>query len=570
MIKLIKNNYSELILLIVAFFSVYIGESIANEWQYLSIKFYIINVFIVYILERTLLVFIRSISLTCIIAIVLNLVLGIGEYVVAEFRGTAIMPWDFLALSTAKSVSSSYTFVQPDYFFFYIVSSVLFIFLLMFLKLKRNSRILWKINNIILVVIMITIFNKNIYAILGYNIWDTIGQLHEQGIDASIISYSRYMNYNKPKGYSKKKAKEILNNCEVVKGEKNKARNIIIIMNESFSDLKVYNDKFQSEKYMSSIESIKDNIIKGNLFVPVFGAGTSETEFEFLTGISTRDVPYTPYVTAIYHDIDSFARKTKENGYDTIAFHPYLATNWNRKAVYPRIGFDKFYSLEDVESYETPNWGCDDKSDYKKIIDFIDNEDNPTCIFNVTMQNHGGYLEPQTSDFLIDDKELTAYPETKTYLSLIKLSDEAILNLINYYKDKDENTIICFFGDHQASIEEEYYEFLYGKSIKELSEEESMVRYITPFFIWANYDIQEQYIDRISINFLSDLVMINAGIDLHGYESFTYNLYKKYPVITKTGIIDADGNYYNNESLIDDQLIMDYKYLEYYRMHNKY
>ena len=559
---------SELMILIVALFSVYIEEAFADELQYLTIKNYLINVFLVYIFERVLLVFFKNISLVCGITIILNVVFGIGEYIVFEFRGTALMPWDFLALSTAKSVSKSYTFIEPDFFIYYIVSCVAFLVLLFFLKIKKYSKLLWKISDLVLIFIMLVFFRNKIYDGLGYNLWDTKGQLQEQGINSSLVSYSRYLNYKKPQGYSKKKAKTILENCEKIEGGNNRAENIIVIMNESFSDLRVYNDTFQSEKYMEGIESLTDNTIKGNLYVPTYGAGTSETEFEFLTGISTRDVPYTPYVTAIYHNINSVCTEVKENGFETIAFHPYIDTNWNRNTVYPRIGFDSFYDIDDLDYCEAPNWGCDDKSDYNKVIELIDNQSNPVFLFNVTMQNHGGYLEPQNKDILIEDKDLSDYPETRTYLSLIKLSDDAIMDLINYYQKSEEKTLICFFGDHQASIEDVYYESLYGKSMDELTNEESIIRFITPFFIWANYDIQEQYIDRISINYLSDLVMLNAGFDLNGYDSFRYNLFKKYPVITKAGIIDAEGNFYNDESMINDQLIMDYKYLEYYRMHS--
>ena len=560
---------SELLILIVSFYSVYIEEALADELQYLSLKNYLMNVFIVYLFERVMLVVFRSISFSCAITIIFNVVLGIGEYMVFDFRGTALMPWDFLALSTAKSVYKSYTIIIPEDYYYYFISYVSFIILLFVLNIKKDSRCSYKISNLVLIIVMFVFFHNNIYGSLGYNLWDTKGQLQEQGINSSMISYSRYLNYKKPKGYSKKKVKEILNQCEEIKGGENKADNIII-MNESFSDLKVYNESFQSNKYIGGIESITENIIKGNLYVPTYGAGTSETEFEFLTGISTRDVPYTPYVTAIYHDINSLCRKVKEKGYETVAFHPYLATNWNRKVVYPRIGFDSFYCSDDLKDYQTPNWGCDDKSDYNIVKEIVDGSKDNIFIFNVTMQNHGGYLEPQNRDILIDDKELYEYPETRTYLSLLKLSDEAVIELINYYKEKDENTIICFFGDHQAAIEDDYYEFLYEKPMDQLTNEESMIRFVTPFFIWANYDIEEQYINGISINYLSNLVLLNAGYNLDGYESFTYNLYKKYPVITKAGILDANGNYYSSESLINDQSIMDYKYLEYYRMHNKY
>lgn len=43
------------------------------------------------------------------------------------------------------------------------------------------------------------------------------------------------------------------------------------------------------------------------------------------------------------------------------------------------------------------------------------------------------------------------YPKVDQYLSLIKKSDTALQELIEYYSQVDEPTIICIFGDHQPS-----------------------------------------------------------------------------------------------------------------------
>lgn len=570
MIRLRKNHYRELILVIIAFFSVYIEESIADELQYLSFSFYLINVFLVYILERIIILFFGSVKKACIIAIVTNLVLGIVEYMVMEFRGTPLMPWDFLAISTAKTVYKTYEFCTPDYFWNYLISCILVILLIVLLKLNNYSKFN-RLKNLLLLVMLIAFFNIVLIDKLDNNVWDIRGQVQQQGINSSILMYSKYLNYKKPTGYSQKKVRKIIENAETIKGNENKAENVIIIMNESFSDLRVYNnDSLLNDDYMEIWDSLKKESINGNLYVPTFGAGTSETEFEVLTEVSTRYVPFTPYVTAIYHNIDSICRCAKDDGYETVAFHPYVADNWNRTNVYPRIGFDNYYSIDDMDSYTVANWACDDISDFNKIKNIIETRENPVFLFNVTMQNHGGFLEPYNKKMLINDESLNKYPEAKTYLSLIKLSEEAIANLVDYYKDSDEKTLICIFGDHQASIEDSYYEELLKKPIDELEMEENMSRYITPFLIWANYEIDDQYIDKISTNYLGALILLNAGFDLNGYESFNYKMFSKYPVITKAGIIDNNGVFYENESKIDDSMFTDYQYLQYYRMHNKY
>lgn len=162
------------------------------------------------------------------------------------------------------------------------------------------------------------------------------------------------------------------------------------------------------------------------------------------------------------------------------------------------------------------------------------------------------------------------FKDAETYLSLIHESDKAIQKLCHYFEKNDEPTLICFFGDHQPSIEDEFNELLYGKSLDDLTDEEQMKRYITPFFIWTNYDIEEQYIDKISANYLENSILLTAGYDLTGYEAFTYNLYQKYPVISSNGIYDKDGNFYTEDVELDEKLINDYKILQYYRMNTEY
>lgn len=77
-------------------------------------------------------------------------------------------------------------------------------------------------------------------------------------------------------------------------------------------------------------------------------------------------------------------------------------------------------------------------------------------------------------------------------------------------------------------------------------------------------------IDKISANYLEDLILLTAGYDLTGYEAFTYNLYQKYPVISTNGIYDKDGNFYTEDAELDKELINNYKILQYYRMNTEY
>ena len=191
-----------------------------------------------------------------------------------------------------------------------------------------------------------------------------------------------------------------------------------------------------------------------------------------------------------------------------------------------------------------------DQFDFQFVIDEFNNRDKsrPYYMFNVTMQNHGGYLtrsESFTADVTVDTGDESVYEQTNNYVSLIKRSDEAFANLINYFKTVKEPMVICMFGDHQPSIESEFVAKTLGvDDLTRLTIEQEQARHVTPFIIWANYDIEEQQIDKLSSNYLSSLVMKTANVKLTDYNKYLLELSKILPVIDTVGYIDKDNNYY--------------------------
>lgn len=136
----------------------------------------------------------------------------------------------------------------------------------------------------------------------------------------------------------------------------------------------------------------------------------------------------------------------------------------------------------------------------------------------------------------------TVYPKANRYLSLVKRSDDAFRELTEYFSQVTEPTIICMFGDHLPSIEDEFYEELFGTSLDNLTTEQQQLRYMTPFVIWANYDIPEATLDQISANYLSTLVLQTAKLPLTQYNKYLASLYQKLPIINTVGYVDSDNN----------------------------
>ena len=131
-------------------------------------------------------------------------------------------------------------------------------------------------------------------------------------------------------------------------------------------------------------------------------------------------------------------------------------------------------------------------------------------------------------------------PMTEQYLSLIRESDQALQYLIEYYENVDEPTMIILFGDHQPSVEDTFYEALYGCSLEEAAGEDYLRRYITPFLVWTNYDTESMLEENLSAMFLSCTILERANLEITDFISFLCFLYRQCPVVHILGYYTSD------------------------------
>lgn len=158
------------------------------------------------------------------------------------------------------------------------------------------------------------------------------------------------------------------------------------------------------------------------------GGGTTNTEFEFLTGCSMANFgpgvyPYTVYDLS---RTEGLPRQFSALGYATTAMHPQIGTNWNRVNAYSDLGFDRFLTIDDFEGSDTLRGHVTDWATYDKVLDVLASGSEPQFIFDVTMQNHSGYDtgllgEEDTTHLSIDGAD---DPLVDEYVSLIRHSDE--------------------------------------------------------------------------------------------------------------------------------------------------
>ena len=567
-----KVNYyvfSEILLLFGSLGTYLLIELINGNIQYVTWNGVLANGIPVYVFTNVLLFALRDVRKVMSITLGIAVVWSSLNYYVTGFRDKPILLGDILAIRTAASVANGYDFKGYCYILLGVLIVICFALSMRWVVIEEEKkRKRWY--NWIKIVVLLVVFIKVSVPQLYVYYWDIPDSYQKQGMIAGFISYAKNETYTKPDGYSKSECEKLLSETEPVESTgTTKAQNVIVIMNESFSDLRVIHEEKVPDDLMPFMDSLTDNVIKGQLYMPVFGAGTANSEFEVLTGMSGVYVPGIPYQSLIHTELNNLCSFFSEKDYETNAFHPCWANNWSRKSVYQRMGFQDMFFLEDLEHKEKIRTHISDSYDYQCVIkDYEEKAKDNYFMFNVTIQNHGGYTDDFNKGFeaTVDLSNIGNFEGTENYLSLLKESDKALEELITYFSKVEEPTLICMFGDHQAQIEDTYYEYLYGKSLSELTPEEMQKRYITPFIIWANYDIEEAEIEKMSSNYLSTLVLQTAGYDLTGYEAFLYHMYQKYPVITPVGVYDHKGVYYPSVDGIQDEMLQKYEWLQYYRI----
>ncbi|MDE7253184.1 MAG: sulfatase-like hydrolase/transferase [Acetatifactor sp.] len=365
-----------------------------------------------------------------------------------------------------------------------------------------------------------------------------------------------------PEGYSAGQAQEMLAQFgEAQPVEEGELPHVILIMNESFADLRVLGDLELSQENLPFFYSLRENTLRGYVNTPVYGGNTANSEFEVFSGCSMAFLPANcfPYQQIIRRPVNSLVGQMKQYGYTAYSMHPEDANNWNRRDVYMYYGFDESLWKEDFAGAERIHHGVSDAETYHKIMELYENREpgEKLFLFDLTIQNHGGYTEDE-APYAVTAEGLEE-ESLDEYLSLIKISDGAFQELVEYFAGQEEKVVICMFGDHHPVISYLVTDHLYGG---EISWEQERNKYKTPFIIWANYDIEEADEYDISTNYLGGLLLKTAGIPLSPYQEFVEQMREEYPVITVSGYVDGEGVYRNWNSAGDE--FPEYRMLQYY------
>ena len=550
------------------------------------------NILIFELIAWTLYLLIGRMTTALRIELAFALAFGLTNHYVMAFRSTPFVPWDLLSVRTAASVAQNYDFTPTPRM---IVVTVLFVLLMVAVCVLRKVpriKLPIRLGSAVLCGLALCLFVNTLQQETFQNkhylypfLFTPAYMTKVNGMAVTFAMDLAYVAVDKPEGYSAEEAQKTLEQYgntdnvfaddeENTNDSKNRGEdannkdlpNIIVIMDEAFSDLSVVGDLETNEDYMPFMHKMQqgaDHTITGYAQVSVCGGNTANSEFEFLTGntmsfLPSGSIPYQQYITK---DTPSLASYLASLGYETYAQHPYYASGWNREKVYPLLGFEHLNFIDDYANKTYVRKYVSDDADMQHIIDTYENKEDgkPAFIFNVTMQNHGGYTDAFSD--LSEDVHATNYNSEvlDRYLSLIRLTDQSLEKLVDYFSNVDEKTVIVFFGDHQPSdtvaAQVQDSMLLPGESVLD---EQLRKRYQVPYLVWANYDIDGATQQNTSLNYLSAEVLKAAGVPTDAYQNFLLDLQKSYPVMSAAGRTDASD--------ADENMLNTYKKLQYYNL----
>lgn len=360
-----------------------------------------------------------------------------------------------------------------------------------------------------------------------------------------------------PNGYNEKNINEIIENLEsqpVPAGSSlTEKPNVIVIMSESFWDPTSIPTLEFAEDPMPTVRKHQT----GSILSSTFGGGTSNVEFEALTGFTNMFLPpgSVPYQQYIKHELPALPRYLDGLGYQTTAVHPYPKWFWNREEVYKHIGFEEFM---DIDGFDDPLYKgpfVSDEQVTRTLIDKVEGTEEPLFAYAITMQNHTSYNSNKYPEFTVETK---TPPEVDPVFNLLLRSftqgiadaDAAFKALTDHFEASEEPTLIVFFGDHLPALGHDYKMFKQagfvpkgpGEENWELEDFKDM--HTTPLAVWSNYGADIPELGTISPSFLAPAIFDLAGIEKPLYYSLLENFQKEMPGYTSKVKIDAEGELY--------------------------
>lgn len=539
------------------------------------------------------------------------LAMALANTLKIQARDEALAFQDIFLLKEGLSATRHYALHVPVLLIFLSANLVLVLFFLgrVFRSRKKMKRywLVRIISTVLAVILAVTVVKLPMASKDRFESFDIENEFYVTGIYNQLgfpYCFTYYMTKNnavRPDDYSENSARNF--ETEPAYGQ-GKDVNVIVVMNESFTDLSD-NEIFNypaSEDPLKNYHALQkdENAFSGHIVVHWIGGGTANTEYDVTTGMQTEmlDSSSASAFRYVKNDTASIFRVFNGDGYRTMFIHPGDAWFYNRENVYPRLGAQEVLFTDDMKGLEMKGeWVTDDSlADYvfQEFEDTVEKGDN-LFAYVTTIQNHmsydyGKYGDGYTFKKVYTDKEVSydnrAY--LPVYMEGIYDADASLKKMTDYFSQREEPVVLVFFGDHFPALgaDREVYKELGLPMADETgnSSDDPFCAYEPPYLVWANdsaaeeldfektvksLDLPEDGI--ISANYLGAVLLELTGRgEEDSFFQYLNEMRRELPVVSGGRYKDADGNIITKLSEDQKELVSKLQRWSYYRLTNQY
>lgn len=475
------------------------------------------------------------------------------------------------------------------------------LFLFLYIK-SKPMRLLPRSCGILLTIFLSVLLYNTIYSSTTfYNKFKIYGSQYSQvdvvnsrGFIYSFLVKTHTFDLPVPEGYFPSSCENILSQYHVKTEDNVKKPHIIAIMSEAFWDIdKVEQIEFNDGYHpLENFNQIISDSYYGKIVTNIFGGGTSDTEFSFLTGHTktTLNDMANPYINFIRKNTYALPWILETKGYKTTGFHPGFPWFYNRYNVYDYLGFQNVFFIDDMDIDIENTYYVLDMDTYDFLLnDFnthLNNYPNsPYFNFTVTIENHGPYANFDVGNHEIIKKECVDdeyYYLVNNYANGLMSCDKALGYLVEQLEQINEPVVLLYFSDHLPLLGENFsgYNAINYPIGTSYDLEAYLNTYETPYFIWSNSSAKDLLSGQGKSPFVGEAPYISThylALELFDYigsedtEYFRYlrKIREEFPVMTSRFYKTKDGIF--TEELKQNQIekINEYKLLQYYMLFDK-
>lgn len=408
------------------------------------------------------------------------------------------------------------------------------------LPLRRTDHLFWTASALSLSVVLCSSPARVTRLLERFSIYTEFTMLQslnyeENGFLGAFILNLNNMHLQPPGGYSRDYVERLLDRYEAVPAA-GEAFDVILVLSESFCDLRELPGLTFSKNPLPRYDELlrRDNCYSGTLYTNAVGGGTVRPEFEVLTGLSTEVLPdgATPY-EYVDGPLEGYVSNYKDAGYRAVALHPYEPSFYARNSAYPHLGFDAFYSHDELYAmrpleYSSRGYPTDDSLvDHIQLL--LDGAEEPTLLFAITMQNHQPFSPMPQEDITLtvssDRLSQENLDAVTTYVQGLAAADQMLGRLADYIDRRERPTVLIFFGDHKPTLGANfaaYEESGYFSASDPFTFAVRSKIYTTPFLIYANRTLDPGLFPQNTGNQLSTVYLMDAAALCTGFQRTPY------------------------------------------------